>query len=87
MERIPFKTIGSCCAVMTILVVIRCIVSISRVLYYGGTMWLQVIQADPWLYVAVGTAAASVICFTMAIVQERLRDPDDCDDSPESQEK
>ena len=74
MQKIPFKTIGGCCAVMTILIIARCLVSIGRVLYYGGNYWLSVIQADPWLYVSVATAACSVICFTMAIVQERFRD-------------
>ena len=74
MQKIPFKTIGGCCAVMTILIIARCLVSIGRVLYYGGNYWLSVIQADPWLYVSVATTALSVICFTMAIVQERFRD-------------
>ena len=74
MQKIPFKTIGACSAILTLLVIVRCIVSASRVLYYGGTEWLSVIQADPWLYVSVGSAALSVLCFTMSILQERLKD-------------
>jgi hypothetical protein len=80
MDRIPFKTIGFCSATLTLLIVARCLVSIGRVLYYGGNYWLSVIQADPWLYVAVATAAISVISFTMTIMQERLRNEDAYDE-------
>ena len=71
MQKIPFKTIGYCSAFLTILIIGRCLVSIGRVLYYGGTNWLAVIQADPWLYVSVASAALSVLCFTMTILQEQ----------------
>jgi hypothetical protein len=71
MDKIPFKTIGGCCAALTVLIIARCLVSIGRVLYYGGNYWLTVIQADPWLYVSVASAAMSVVCFTMAVIQER----------------
>ena len=75
MHKIPFKTIGTCSAILTLLIIVRCVVSAGRVLYYGGTEWLSVIQADPWLYVSVGSAALSVLCFTMSILQERLEAP------------
>ena len=75
MHKIPFKAIGTCSAILTLLIIVRCFVSAGRVLYYGGTEWLSVIQADPWLYVSVGSAALSVLCFTMSILQERLEAP------------
>jgi len=74
MNKIPFKTIGACSAILTVLIILRCIVSAGRVLYYGGNYWLTVIQADPWLYVSVASAAISVVCFAMAIIQERRKD-------------
>jgi hypothetical protein len=88
MQKIPFKSIGIGCAIMTLLIVARCLVSIGRVLYYGGTNWLPVVQEDPWLYVAVVTAATSVLCFTMTILQERLQDrEEDTDPIAEADEK
>ena len=74
MNKIPFKTIGACSAILTVLIILRCLVSIGRVLYYGGNYWLTVIQADPWLYVSVASAAISVVCFAMAIIEERSTD-------------
>jgi hypothetical protein len=88
MQKIPFKSIGIGCAIMTLLIVARCLVSIGRVLYYGGTNWLPVVQEDPWLYVAVVTAATSVLCFTMTILQERLQDrEEEADAITEADEK
>ncbi len=88
MQKIPFKSIGIGCAIMTLLIVARCAVSIGRVLYYGGTQWMPVIQQDPYLYVAVATAAASVACFVMTILQERLQDIEvDADAIAEADEK
>ena len=74
MRKIPFKAIVGCRAVLTLLIIARCLVSIGRVVYYGGNYWLTVIQADPWLYVSVASAAMSVVCFTMAVIQERQRE-------------
>ena len=74
MDKIPFKTIGGCCAVLTVLIIARCLVSIGRVLYYGGNYWLTVIQSDPWLYVSVASAAICVVCFTMAVILERQKE-------------
>ena len=71
MSKIPFKTIGFCCAFLTLLVIGRCMVTVGRIRKYGGTQWLEAVQADPWLYISVAAAALSVICFTMTIVQER----------------
>ena len=73
-NKIPFKTIGICSAILTVLIILRCAVSIGRVLYYGGNYWLTVIQADPWLYVSVASAAISVVCFSMIIIRERSKD-------------
>lgn len=77
MNKIPFKFIGGCSAALTMLIILRLMVSVGRVLYYGGTQWLPVVQDDPWLYVSVATAATSVICFTMAMVQERFFPPEE----------
>ena len=70
MKHIPFKAIGTCSAILTVLIIVRCLVSIGRVLYYGGDYWLSVIQADPWLYVGVATAAISVLCFSLALFHD-----------------
>ena len=80
MKKFPFKTIGGCSAILTVLIIARCMVSIGRVLYYGGTQWLPVVQDDPWLYVSVASAAFSVICFTMAMVQDRFKDSEDTEE-------
>lgn len=77
MKHIPFKAIGAGSAILTVLIIIRCLVSIGRVLYYGGDYWLSVIQEDPWLYVGVATAAISVLCFSLALLQERQAAQDD----------
>lgn len=79
MKHIPFKFIGACSAILTVLIIVRCLVSIGRVLYYGGDYWLSVIQEDPWLYVGVATAAISVLCFSLALLQERQEAQNDAD--------
>ena len=75
MDKIPFKLIGACSAMLTVLIILRCALTVVRVLYYGGTNWLSEIQADPWLYVSVASAAISVVCFAMAVIQQRRQEP------------
>ena len=77
MNKIPFKTIGICSAILTALIVLRCIVSAGRVLYYGGTYWMTVIQADPWLYVGIAASAISAVCFAMVMILQRQQDTAD----------
>jgi len=77
MNKIPFKTIGFCSAILTVLIILRCIVSAGRVLYYGGTYWISVIQADPWLYVGIATSAICVVCFAMVVILQRQQDTAD----------
>ena len=75
MDKIPFKLIGACSALLTLLIVLRCAMTVVRVLYYGGSHWLSAIQADPWLYVSVASAAISVVCFAMAVIRQRWQEP------------
>ena len=85
MSKIPFKSIGICSAILTLLVIGRCMVTVGRIRKYGGTQWLEAVQADPWLYVSVAAAALSVICFTMTILQERWNESHRKDDSQEEE--
>lgn len=71
MNRIPFKTIGVCSAILTVLIIARCLVTIGRVRYYGDFYWLTAIQEDPWLYVSVASSALSALCFLLAYYREQ----------------
>ena len=73
MDRIPFKTIGIYSAILTLLIIARCMVSIGRVMYYGGMYWLTVIQEDPWLYVSIASSSLSALCFLLAYYREQVQ--------------
>ena len=69
MKKIPWKGIAIGCGILAVLVVLRCIVSASRFLYYGGTYWQSVVMEDPWLYVGMTSAA---ICVAALLVLAEL---------------
>ncbi len=60
MKRIPWKGIAVACGTLAVLVMLRCMVSAGRFLYYGGTYWQSVVMEDPWLYIGMISAALCV---------------------------
>ena len=71
MRRFPWKGIGFGCAILVLLVIGRCVVTAGRVIYYGGTNWVDKILADPWFFVGMAAAAACAACFLVAVSQIR----------------
>ncbi len=69
MKNIPWKGIAIGCGTLAVLVLIRCIVSAGRFLYYGGSYWQSVVMEDPWLYVGMTSAA---ICVAALLVLSEL---------------
>ncbi len=68
--RFPWKGTGISCAVVTLLVILRCLTTIGRHLYYGGTNWSPLVLGDPWFYVGMACAALGIACFTILIILE-----------------
>ena len=69
--RFPWKGAGITCAVITLLVVLRCLVTFFRNRYYGGTNGIQLILADPWFYIGMAAAAIGLACFVFLIVLDK----------------
>ncbi len=74
MKRIPWKKISAGCGIVTVLVLIRCIVTAARALYYGGDYWMTTILADPWFYVGMAAAAVCAAALVMLLTGEKQKD-------------
>lgn len=74
MQKFPWKITGISCGVLTLLVIARCLVTVGRTLYYGGTNWAYQFLQDPWFYVGMAAAAICVVCFTMLAILEKKKD-------------
>ena len=71
MHKIPLRPIGTVCALLVLLVVGRCAVTVGRALYYGNANWPALLRADPWFYVGMVAAAVSAVCFTLLALRLR----------------
>lgn len=60
MKNIPWKGIAVGCGILAVLVLVRCVVTVGRNLYYGGTYWQNEIMQDPWFYIGMMAAAFCV---------------------------
>ena len=69
MKKIPWKGIGISCALLVLLVIGRCAVTVGRVIYYGGSNWLNKILSDPWTMVGIAAAAVCAIAFGVLAFQ------------------
>ena len=70
--KFPWKGIAIGSGVLVALVVIRCIVTMERAIYYGTTYGLRLVMQDPWLYVGIGSAAVCAAAL-LIIVDDRLK--------------
>lgn len=68
MKKKLWKGIAIGCGCLALLVVIRCVVTAGRFLYYGGTYWQSAVMEDPWLY--VGMVAAAVCVAALLLLSE-----------------
>ena len=80
MKKFPFKTVGIYSAVMTVLIILRGIVSIGRHHYYGGRSYLTVLQNDRWMIIGIATAALCALCFVLIRLQKSLQDDSSAED-------
>ena len=70
--KFPWKGIAIGSGILVALVVIRCIVTMERAIYYGTTYGLRLVMQDPWLYVGIGSAAVCAAAL-LIIVDDRLK--------------
>ena len=78
MKKFPFTKVGIYSAIMTVLILLRGIVSVGRHYYYGGRSYLSVLINDRWMYVGIATAALTIVCFILAWLR-RQNDDDEPD--------
>lgn len=74
MKRFPWKPVGMVSAIVTVLVVLRCFVTVGRVLYYGGNYWVTTLLDDPWFYIGMVAAALCTAAFVVLAIRERNGD-------------
>lgn len=77
MKEFPWKGIGISCALLVLLVMGRCAVTVGRVIYYGGSNWLNKILSDPWTFVGIAAAAVCAIAFGVLAFQTIRKKRDD----------
>lgn len=68
MKKNLWKGIAIGCGSLALLVVLRCVVTAGRLLYYGNTYWQSEVMEDPWLY--VGMVAAAVCVAALLLLSE-----------------
>lgn len=68
MHKIPWKEIAWGCGILTVLVVVRSIITAGRFLYYGGVYWQKEVFGDPWFY--IGMVAAAVCVASLLVLAE-----------------
>ena len=69
MKNIPWKGIALGCGIVTLLVLLRCVVTAGRFIYYGGVYWQNEIMADPWFY--IGMVAAALCVAALLVLADR----------------
>ena len=74
MKKFPFTKVGIYSAIMTVLILLRGIVSVGRHHYYGGRSYLSVLINDRWMYVGIATAALTIVCFILAWLRRQTED-------------
>lgn len=79
MRKIPWKGLAIGCGILTVLVIIRSIITARRFLYYGGLYWQQEVFEDPWLYIGMVSAAACVAALLALAGQERKNEKQEKD--------
>ena len=70
MGKIPWKEIAWGSGILTLLVVVRSIITANRFLYYGGVYWQQEVFGDPWVYVGMAAAAICVAALLVLATQK-----------------
>lgn len=69
MKHIPWKGIAAGCGILAVMVLVRCVVTAGRFIYYGGTYWQNEIMQDPWFY--VGMVAAAFCVAALLVLADR----------------
>ncbi len=69
MKKIPWKSLAIGCGITAVMVLVRCIVTAGRFLYYGGSYWQSEVMADPWFY--IGMVAAAVCVASLLVLSEQ----------------
>lgn len=71
MKNFPWKGTAVGCAILTVLVIARCAVTVGFVRYYGGSYWMDKLMEDPWFY--IGMTAAAFCAISLLVLAERDR--------------
>ena len=69
MNKLPWSKIALGCGIVSVLVVIRSVITAGRFLYYGGVYWQRELMQDPWLY--VGMVAAAVCVAALLVMSDQ----------------
>ena len=69
MKNFPWKGTAIGCAILTVLVIARCAVTVGFVRYYGGNNWMDKLMEDPWFYIGMVSAAACA-CSLMVLADQ-----------------
>ena len=67
--KFPWKGLALYSGILTLLVAIRCFVTVERALYYGRNYGMQLVLEDPWFY--VGMAAAALCVIALLVLADR----------------
>ncbi len=81
--KFPWKRLALFSGVLTLLVAIRCFVTVERALYYGKKHGMQLVMQDPWLYIGMAAAALCVVALLVLADKEakkRAASPDGDED-------
>ncbi len=68
--KFPWKGVALGGGILTILVAIRCFVTVERAIYYGRNYGIQLIMNDPWFYIGMAAAAICVVALLVLADQE-----------------
>lgn len=68
--KFPWKGVALGSACLTILVCLRCIVTLERAAFYGMNNGPQIIARDPWFYIGMAAAAVCVAALLVLAGQE-----------------
>lgn len=71
--KFPWKGLALGSGILTVLVAIRCFVTVERAIYYGRDYGMRQVMQDPWLYIGMAAAAICVVALLVLADREAKR--------------